>query len=94
MSKPVFAVILDEADEAVLQRVKKVYGKDNVLIMNEGAALVCVDALANDIAVATGIKGQDDPIGGVVFKLNRSYAGFTHGHVWDWLRRAEGEDAT
>ena len=88
--RTVFAVILDEADEAVVERLKKLYGKD-ALRLNETTVLVRDDALADDIALAAGFKGRDKPAAGVAFKLNRAYSGFTHRSVWEWLERAEAE---
>ncbi len=90
MPRPVFAVILEEPNPAVMERLKKLYRKD-ALVINDASALVCADALAEDVAVGTGVKGGDDPAGGIVFKLNRAYAGFTHRSVWEWLERAEAE---
>lgn len=92
MPSRVFAVILEKPNPGFMERLKKHYG-DNTLMLSEAAALVRDDlALTEDIAVRTGVKGGDEPVGGIVFKISRSYAGFTDRSVWEWLAFAQNED--
>ena len=88
MSLRVFAVVLDEPNDDAVRRLRDAYGND-FHPLNDTTALVRAEALSETIAVAAGIKGRDRIAGGVVFRLNRFYAGYTRRSVWKWLAEAE-----
>ena len=54
--------------------------------------LVKSKSIAEKVAQAVGIKGDDSIQSGVVFRLNHSYAGFTSRALWDWLEQAEAQE--
>ncbi len=41
-------------------------------------------AITKDVAEASGLT-SDGGVPGIVFKLNRAYAGFTEAPLWEWL---------
>ena len=59
--------------------------------LNDTFYLVQSATIAETVAIAAGIKGDDrvEAARGVVFKLNRSYSGYTARSLWDWLGQAE-----
>jgi hypothetical protein len=85
-----FAVMLQASgDPRTLDRLNEKYESDNVYRVNATTFLVRTKGLAEDVAVAAGIKGEDRFASGVVFKLNRSYAGFAARSLWEWLQGDE-----
>lgn len=90
MSKKVFAVVLDEPDGRVPDRIRKEYA--NVHQYTDTFYLVAVDpsVVTRDVAVAAGIKGTNRDATGVVFKLNSAYSGYTRKSLWEWLSDVEG----
>ena len=85
----VFAVLINEPDDRVLEQLKERYGTENLYLVNTTAILLRTAGLADDIAVSAGIKGGDRFATGVVFKLNRAYAGYTARSLWEWLQEVE-----
>ena len=84
----VFAVILNEENEGMTDRINKTY--PNNYEFSKTLFLVASDSIAETVATAVGIKGSDRiETGGVVFKLNRAYAGYTARALWDWLAQVE-----
>ncbi len=86
---PVFAVVLNEPNAEVERRLNDSY--PGHFRFSDTFYLVQTDDIADSIANGVGIKGDNriEPARGVVFKLNRSYAGFTTRALWDWLSQAE-----
>ena len=84
----VYAVMLNDSNRDVRVRLEQKYGPDNIYLIGN-AFLVRTTELAEGVAIAAGIKGEDRFATGVVFKLNRAYAGFTARSLWDWLGQAE-----
>ena len=89
MAKRVFAVVLDEPSDTTLDALKQAYDTDFYQV-NDLVGLVRTDALSAVVAEKAGFK-DDGPASGVVFKLNRSYSGFTYRGLWEWLSEVEGE---
>ena len=85
----VFAVMIHEPDKHVLQRLAAEYGDGNVYPIASTTLLVQTKDLAEQVAVAAGIKGEERSVSGIVFKLNRAYAGFTSRALWEWLTQVE-----
>lgn len=85
-----FAVMLREPDTRTLDNLNREYDSVNVYRLNDVTFLVRTKRLAEDVSVAAGIKGEDRFVSGVVFKLNRSYAGYTSRSLWEWLQADEG----
>ena len=86
---PVFAVVLNEPNAEVERRLGQEY--PGYFRFTDTVFLVDSDGIADSIATAAGIKGDDriEAARGVVFKLNSAYAGFTVRALWDWLSQAE-----
>ena len=86
----VFAVVLNEENHDVAERIKSEY-PDSFYRLTGTFFLVKSNAIPEAVATSVGIKGDRriETARGVVFKLNRSYSGFTARSLWDWLRQAE-----
>lgn len=86
----IYAIILEEPitpqGEYAIQSVYP-----DAYKVREGVFLVHSEDIAQDIAIAVGIKTKDDGsnMSGVVFKLNGSYSGYAARAMWDWLRQKE-----
>ena len=86
----VFAVVLNEENHDVAERIRSGYPNFSYRL-TDTFFLVRSDTIPETVATAIGIKGDRriETARGVVFKLNRSYSGFTARSLWDWLRQAE-----
>ena len=88
MAQKIYAVALDSPEPAVEGRLKKQYTKvfkhTDTLILVVGGA----NDVSEDVAVVAGIKGEQRQVGGVVFRLNGSYSGYTKRTLWEWLKDA------
>ena len=89
MSSSIFAVILTQENEEITKKIEKAYPTSRQL--NDFVYLVEGDCLAEDVAIASGIKGdsQVKDASGIVFKLNGAYSGFAPRTIWEWLSRYE-----
>lgn len=85
----IFAIALNEANPDVVERIEGKY-PDHYRI-TDTSFLVADDAIAEKVAMAVGIKGDDriENARGVVFKLNGAYSGHSSRSLWDWLAFAE-----
>lgn len=90
MRLPVFAVTLEHRSEDAWARLQTRY-PDQHYRLSDTVALVRTGGLANDVAAAVGIKGGGRVVDGVVFKLNRAYAGCTDRRTWERLELGEDE---
>ena len=88
----VFAVVLNEAHPDVVERIENAY--PDFYQLSNTFFLVQSNALARKVAAAVGIKGDDriEDAQGVVFRLNRAYAGYSSRDLWEWLGQAEEEE--
>ena len=84
-----FAIVLNEANPDVAERIKGEY-PDHYRI-TDTLFLIADDTIAEKVATAVGIKGDDriENARGVVFKLNSAYSGYSSRSLWDWLTAAE-----
>ena len=84
----VFAVMIQgqEGPSDVYDRLSEEYGTAKVYPVNDLTILVRTKRLAEDVSVVAGIKGKDRSVSGVVFKLNRYYAGYAARSLWEWLQ--------
>ena len=84
-----FAIVLNEANPDVAERIEGKY-PDHYRI-TDTSFLVADDTIAEKVANAVGIKGDDriEEAHGVVFKLNSAYSGYSSRSLWDWLTMAE-----
>ena len=84
MAKKVFAVVLDEPNSNVEQRLRNEYA---VHRHTDTFLLVPVEqhVTTDDVAAKAGIKGQGRDVSGVVFKMNAAYSGYTDKALWEWL---------
>lgn len=85
MAKKMYAIVLDGPEPDVEARLKQRY--DNVFKHTDTLFLVVgnVSDVSENVAVAAGIKGEQQCASGVVFRLNGSYSGFTKRTLWEWL---------
>lgn len=88
---PVFAIVLKEPNQQVLDRVDKEY-PDNFRL-NPTFWVVSSDDLSEKVAIKAGIKGEDPApeASGAVFMLRGPYSGYTTRSLWEWLGRHEGD---
>lgn len=88
----VFAVFLDKENPKAVKRIQAKY--PDCLQLNDTLFLVQSDSIADKVAHVVGIKGdkKDQIQGGVVFRLNHSYSGYTSRALWDWLEQAEARE--
>ena len=86
----VFAVLLDEPNPVAIQRLTEAYPGNTYEVSNT-SVLVRAEGLAEAVAKAAGIKGDDRTVTGVVFALNRAYAGYSSRALWAWLAEAEAQ---
>ena len=87
----VFAVYLQDEDEQVRDRLQKRYPEPQHLPLADNLFLVRSESIAQSVAEALGIKGEDRDATGVVFKLNSAYSGFADRSIWEWLTLEERE---
>ena len=83
----VYVVIVDSEEEKVKELLESSYPNCYPHISNKKLVFVRSEDAAEQIATKIGIKGENRIKGGsgVVFKLNSTYAGFTHNSLWEWL---------
>ena len=87
----VFGILIHDPDERVGDRLRRKYGTESLYEVSPTTILLRTKELTEDVAVAAGIKGKERIVTGVVFKLNRAYAGYTSRSLWQWLQLAETE---
>ena len=85
MASKAFAVVLDDPNEKVLERLEGKY--PNTRCHTDTFFLVPVDktVTTDDVAVVAGIKGDSRDASGIVFKINAAYSGYTNKALWEWL---------
>jgi len=92
MSDQVFAVLLDEPNEQVVENLQNSY--KNHYRHTDVFHLIAVDGdvLTREVATKIGIR-TDPPIApGVVIKVqSTAYSGFTDPALWEWLRNVNKE---
>ena len=86
---PVFAIVLKEPNQQVLDRVDEEY-PDNFRL-SPTFAVVSSDDLSENVAIKAGIKGENQApeASGAVFMLRGPYSGYTTRSLWEWLGRHE-----
>ena len=86
MAKKMYAVALDHPEPTVEDKLKEQYA--SVFKHTDSFYLVVggTNDVAENIAVAAGIKGEQRCFSGVVFRLNGSYSGYTKRTLWEWLK--------
>ena len=91
MAKKMYAVALDSPEPTVEDRLKERYA--SVFKHTDTFFLVVGDAndVAENVAIAAGIKGDGRRFNGVVFRLNGSYSGYTKRTLWEWLKDVSEE---
>ena len=93
MPKKLFAIVLNEPNREVDERIAKAYPRR--FKYTDTCYLVAFDesVITEDIAEGTGLKGEDriENASGVVFKLNAAYSGYTKKTLWEWLNSVEEE---
>ncbi len=88
----IFAIVLLSPNEGVEKRLFEKYPKGYKF--NSTLYLVQADALAEQVAMSVGVKGdnREPDASGFVIKLERySYSGYTQRSLWDWLSDAESD---
>ncbi len=88
MAKKVFAIVLQEPNAALSERVNAEYPDDHFKY-SDTFYLVAVNSnvISETIAEKVGIKGKDrvEGVSGVVFKLSLAYSGYSVRPLWEWL---------
>ena len=86
----VFVVMLPGKNSEVLNRLSEKY--PNFHELNPTSFVLVSNDLSTQVADGLGLKGEKrvSPGGGVVLKLNGSYAGHADPSVWEWLEGEEG----
>ncbi|MYA65431.1 MAG: hypothetical protein F4139_14210 [Gemmatimonadetes bacterium] len=84
-----FAVMIQDPEAPTYDRLNQKYDPANVYRVNKMTFLVRTKQLAEDVSVVAGIKGDERFVSGVVFKLNRYYAGYASRSLWEWLQEDE-----
>ena len=85
----VFAIVLKEPNEQVLERLEVEY-PDNFRL-GRTFALVRSDDLTDKVAKKAGIKGRDGipDVSVALFMLRGTYCGYTDRSLWEWSERHE-----
>lgn len=85
------AVVLIKPNADVEKRIMDTYPKPGHFKLTDTFYLVRNGSLSEDIAVSAGLKGDEriKQATGVVFRLNRAYAGYASPSLWEWLVDAE-----
>lgn len=83
------AIVLWESNPHVATRIAEKYPLHYEV--NKTFFLVHSPEISEKVAIAAGIKGEDqvDDALGVVFKLNGAYAGYAPRSIWEWLSTEE-----
>ena len=91
-----FAVFLEDhslkVHSQISERIRSQYpGTTEHFKLSDNLYLVRSDSIADAVARAVGIKGDDliENATGIVFRLNTAYAGFASRSIWEWLELAE-----
>ena len=87
----VFGILLQDPEGRVVEQLRQKYGDSRLYQISETTTLLRTTELAEDVAIAAGIKGEERFATGIVFKLNRAYAGYASRSLWEWLQLAEEE---
>ncbi len=88
----VFAIALNMENDEIHRRIEDSYPRNHQF--SSTLFLVQDDTIPETVARNVGIKGDNriTDTGGVVFRLEGSYAGFTSRALWDWLRLVEEQE--
>ena len=92
MDKDIFLVMTDDVDERaeIWERAEQM-GNSEVHELSPDLLLLVTTETTAGAVVKTLVPNYDDtdtPPTIVVFKLNGSYAGYYHKHLWNWLESA------
>ena len=88
---PVFAIVLREPNQQVLDRIDAEY--PNHFHLSPTFSVVSSNDLTESVAMKAGIKGENQArdASRAVFMLQGSYSGYTTRSLWEWLGRHEGD---
>ena len=88
---PVFAIVLKEPNQQVLDRVDAEY--PDSFNLSPTFSVARGGDLTESVAVKVGIKGENKArdAGGAAFLLQGSYSGYTTRSLWEWLERDESD---
>ncbi len=89
MADKLFAVVLDEPNTEVPQRLKDKYTHTYRHTPTFFVVPVRQSVTTNDVAESAGIKGKDRDASGIVFKINAAYSGYTNKALWELLSSYE-----
>ncbi len=84
----------EPVSSAIKDRAKAAFSSSQVFILSDRLLLVRTSIEnTKDLSAFFDLTGDgDDPISGVVFKLNGSYYGYYSSSLWDWL--AKGRESS
>lgn len=89
----VFAVILTQENNEVVNRLKELY--PTALQLNDEAFLIQSDKITEAVASGLGLRKEtliDEHTTGVVLKLTLNYAGYGNSSIGEWLEQARGKE--
>ena len=86
------AVVLVEPNADVEKRIGDSYPKSACFKLTDTFCLLQERSSSEDVAIAIGLKGEGriEQSLGVVFELNRFYAGYAPDSLWNWLGDTQG----
>ena len=87
----VFAIVFKESSPQAQQRVQKAY--PDCFQLSPTFTVVTTKDVSETVANRAGIQGDDrvEDVSGVVFKLRKTYSGYTTRTLWEWLEQHESD---
>ena len=87
----VFAIVFKESSPQAQQRVQKAY--PDCFQLSPTFTVVTTKDVSETVANRAGIQGDDrvEDVSGVVFKLQKTYSGYTTRTLWEWLEQHESD---
>ena len=85
-----FAVVLNEPNEKIAERIRDAYPDPDHIKVNETVYLVTGDMLIDTLLEKSGLMGESAvaDAAGFALRLNGTYGGRTYRNIWDWFERA------
>ena len=87
---PMFAVVLNEPNDAVAERIRAAWPEPEHIAVGETVYLVAGDMPIDTVLEKAGLIGASPVEGATGFALQMSgtYGGRAHKTIWDWFDRA------
>lgn len=82
----IFLLVLSEKSQEIEQKIKTFYPK-RYHQFSDTIFLISADTTTRKVAVNVGVRDDEFPHEGAVFKLEGSYSGFADPGLWEWLKK-------